>query len=428
MGYYLSSDDRKLVKKLLKHQACAECGGRLEALYDMEKKLPYLQCKANPQHEGIEREASRYEMNGLSSLNIPTRREILKKEFGTEMTTQLEKYQGGGQLTQEAAMTILKLVYPNCPEPEIIRTAILCRDFGLHPLMKEVYLIPFKNKKGGDDYATVIGITANRKIASAKKGAFSFLDDTPRAASHAEIVKQFGDNSQEEQENLISICQLKGEKGNTATGFGLWPKNSNPYGIDKGNTKRNMANIRSERQALDRLPGEALPLKGIEVIDEAYAEVPDVGKVNTRTGEIIDGESRELPESEPESVPPTKEHWCEVHNCAFELKTGKFGAFYAHKKPEGGWCNEKKKKEEPPMAEPEPEPVQELVEDEKQPSQGQGWPHLSTVGELFTRGKNYNLTRQEVFIINEITDSSELSDLDEAWLRVAKDKGFTQPE
>lgn len=80
------------------------------------------------------------------------------------------------------------------------------------------------------------------------------------------------------------------------------------------------------------------------------------------------------------------------------------------------------------MAEPEPEPVQELVEDEKQPSQGQGWPHLSTVGELFTRGKNYNLTRQEVFIINEITDSSELSDLDEAWLRVAKDKGFTQPE
>ena len=288
----------------------------------------------------------------------------MEENYGAEKTKALAKLPMSGALTQNQAMQILKLVYPNVPEPEIIRTAILCRDFGLHPLMKEVYIIGFKNKVGGIDYSTVIGISASRKMAADRKGAYSFLDDTPRAATHEEIVKQYGQGSEEERDNIISICKLKGEQGNEATGFGLWPKNKEPYGGDKGNTKRNMANIRSERPTYNRLPGAALP--PLEVIDEAYAEVPDIGKVDKKTGEVIEGEYKEVKEAPPPGE-TNGEHWCEEHGCAYEKKTGKFGEFYAHK-IEGGWCNEKKKK----AAASKPEPEQEPLPEETQPEPVEG--------------------------------------------------------
>ncbi len=193
----------------------------------------------------------------------------MERDYGAETSTALAKLPMSGALTQPQAEHILSLVYPNVPRDEVIRCAILCRDFGLHPLMKEVYIIGFKNKNNGLDYATVIGITANRKMAADRKGAFSFLDDSPRAASPAEVTKQYGENSEEAKQNIISICKLKGEHNNLATGFGLYPKSKNPYGTDKGNTPRNMANIRAERQALDRLPGGMMPLRGFDVVDEA---------------------------------------------------------------------------------------------------------------------------------------------------------------
>jgi len=343
---------------LVRANKCAVCGARLDLFRDMQKHLDFIACTDfyRTKHEGIIRPQTRYEKEGLESLTIERRRQIMTQEHGEKKTSALEKYQGGGQLTKDSAMHILKLVYPNCPEPQIVRTAILCQDFGLHPLMKEVYLIPFKNKDGGSDYATVIGIAANRKIASAKKGSFSFMDDSPRAASHQEIVKQFGDNSLEEKNNLISICKLKGEKGNTATGFGLWPKDKNPQGTDKGNTPRNMANIRAERQALDRLPGEAMPLKDYDVIDESYTDTPTAieshdtavqaieasgSSVDMGTGEIIEQEAPEV-------------HRCEEHGCDFELKTSRFGQFYSHPLEGGGYCKEKKKADPAPAAEVEP--------------------------------------------------------------------------
>ena len=346
-------EEGKLTKEelyeLRQYNKCKECGARLDVFMDFDTGKAFLACAdyRRTHHEGIEREASRYEKEGLASLNIPTRRKIMEQEHGTETTKALAKLPMSGALTQPQAMHILKLVYPDVPEDQIIRTAILCRDFGLHPLMKEVYIIGFLNHKTGKtDYSTVIGIAASRKMAANKKGAFSFLDDTPRAAYKEEIIKQYGENSEEERDNLISICKLKGEKGNEAIGFGLWPKNKEPYGTDKGNTKRNMANIRSERQALARLPGEALPQ--LEVIDVAYAEVPDVGKVNTGTGEVLEGEVKEIKEA-------PKEHWCEEHNCPYEKKTRGTSTWWAHKLPNGSWCNEAKKKEAQPELAAEPE-------------------------------------------------------------------------
>ncbi len=288
--YENENTTREDLEKLAKRNRCKVCGERLDMFLDVDQHKAFLACTdwRRTQHEGIERPPSRYEMGGISELTIERRREIMTQEYGKETTTALAEARlpMSGALTQPQAEHILSLVYPGVPRDEIIRCAILCRDFGLHPLMKEVYILGFKNKEGGTDYTTVIGISASRKMAADKKGAYSFIDGTPRAATHEEIVKQFGEHSDEERDNLISICMLKGEKGNEATGFGLWPKGKEPYGGDKGNTKRNMANIRSERPAYSRLPGGVLP--PIEIIDEAYAEVPDVGKVAIATGEIME--------------------------------------------------------------------------------------------------------------------------------------------
>lgn len=290
---------REELEKIRKSHRCTVCGGWLNMFLDNDPNsdkhgLAFVACADWPRthHDGIAKEYQE-----PRPLNIPAWREKMEKEHGKQTATALEKYHPSeGQLTQAAAMHILKLVYPHAPEDEIIRCAILCRDFGLHPLKKEVYLIPFKNKKTGkDEYATVVGIAADRKMAADRKGAYSFLDNSPRAATPEEITKQFGKDSEEAEKNLISICMVKGESGNQALGFGLWPKDSEPYGTEKGNTKRNMANIRSERQAVSRLPGKPLP--PVQVIDEAYAELPD--NVDTKTGEIIEGTATEVTEPEP---------------------------------------------------------------------------------------------------------------------------------
>lgn len=391
------------LEEIRKRNVCSVCGGWLNTFLDPESGKAFVACHEwlRSGHQGIEREASRYEQEGIAALNIPTRRAIMEQEHGTGMTTALERARipTTGALTQPQAMHILKLVYPKVPEDEIIRCAILCQDFGLHPLMKEVYILGFKNKNGGVDYATVIGISASRKMAANRKGAYSFLDGSPRAATPEEIIKQYGKNSEEEGDNLISICILKGERGNEATGFGLWPKDKTPYGTDKGNTKRNMANIRSERPAYSRLPGEALP--PIEVIDEAYAEVPDVGKVDKATGEIVDGEATELPDEEP---PPPAEHWCEEHKCAFELKTGRFGQFYAHK-VKNGWCNEKKKDSKPPAA------TKPLPEAKARPAPGRDPETIKTLNNLF-KACNEDFQLQPAEVVAELGAESQ-SDISE---------------
>jgi len=337
----------------------------------------------------------------------------LEKEQGREASRALATIPKQGQLTQPQAEHILSLVYPGVPKDEIIRCAILCRDFGLHPLMKEVYIIGFKNKSGGVDYTTVIGISASRKMAADRKGAYSFLDGTPRAATPEEIIKQYGKNSDEERNNLISICVLRGERGNEATGFGLWPKEKVPYGTDKGNTGRNMANIRSERPAYSRLPGAALP--PIEVIDEAYAEVPDIGRVNTSTGEIIEGEARALePEDAPSLAHQPKEHWCSEHNCAFELKKSRYGSFYAHKKPEGGWCNEKKKAEAS-----KGEAVAIATEqDEPEPGPERDPTTIKTLNELYKAcNEDFKLQPAQVIAELGVSSQSDISDTPEECYR-----------
>ena len=293
----------------------------------------------------------------------------MEKEYGREGTTKLATIPKQGQLTQHEAMHVLKLVYPDAPEDEIVRCAILCRDFGLHPLMKEVFLIPFKKKDSqgkviGEDYATVLGINATRKLM-AQRGTYSYTDDTPRLMTETEQKRIFGEV---DSVNIVAITKLRTKDGLEAPGYGRWPNNKEPKGVDKGNTKANMAFIRSERNAFGRLSPDALP-PDVEVIDEAYTELPDTSRVLVKaTGEIIELEAKAKPAPVQAYAPTPEQHPCEEHGCAFELKKGRYGEFYAHKIEETGkWCNEKKKKAtQPEPVEQPPAPVEETVQEEAQ--------------------------------------------------------------
>ena len=300
MHYYPEDDSSDNIKKLIRDNVCSECGREVRAFMDFsrEDRKIFIACSGRV-HEGIAKEYKPPVEDYRSNI----RREIeMEQTHGRETAVAMRDIPKQGQLTQPQAEKILSLVYPGATKDEIIRCAIFCQDFGLHPLANEVYLIPFKGKN-----VMVVGIPASRKMAHALKGEFSFLDDSPRAATEEEIIKQYGKDSEEAEANIISITKLQGVGGNKAIGFGLYPKSEKPYGMDKGNTRRNMGNIRSERQAMDRLPGKPLPR--YDVIDAAYAEVPEVGKVHLTTGEIkeekpVDAEFKEV---EPEPTPePTK--------------------------------------------------------------------------------------------------------------------------
>lgn len=346
MPYYPEDQSESNLNQLRWNNVCAVCGRVLYIYIDLKDKRKCIACPT-PGHEGIARQYEKPREDYESNL----RREYeVEKEHGIEASRALATLPKHGQLTQVQAEHVLSLVYPGVPKDEIVRCAILCRDFGLHPLMKEVYIIPFGQGEKRT-WATVLGINATRKLM-AQRGTYSYIDDTPRLMTEVEQKRIFG---KVDPENIVAITKLRTKDGLEAQGYGKWPKNKEPYGTDKGNSPENMTFIRSERNAFGRLSPDALP-PDVGVIDEAYAEIPDVGKVDTETGEIVEGEARELPDEAP--VPTPEEHWCEEHQTNF-FKRGRM-KWYAHKiEGTDEWCSEIKKKEsaaaEPETTEPEPE-------------------------------------------------------------------------
>jgi len=246
---------REKLYELRRKNRCQVCGGMLNVFLDFDSRKAFLACNDWPRthHEGIEREAKEYE------LNIPTRREMMVEELGTEKATRLMKYEGVVSLTKAEAMEILGTIWPNAPEVEVMKAAMVCHQYGLNPLMKHVFLLPFKRwREGrviGEDWVTILGIKANRLIAH-RAGDFSYLDDTPRIMTEDEQKRIFGevDNTR-----IWAITKLQDSKGNVAPGYGSWPKDEEPYGKEKGNTRANMAFMRSERNALDRLFSGEMP-------------------------------------------------------------------------------------------------------------------------------------------------------------------------
>lgn len=357
--------------KIRRHNKCQECGGGLDMYYDFDQHKAYLACGLDQTHEGIERESSRYEKEGLASLNLETRREMLEQEHGEAKTRALDKYMGGGVITKRIATEIVETLWGAAPAVEKTKCILLCQTYQLNPLMKHIYLIGYKKKINGKvvvdgsgnpilDWSIQMGIGATRLMAQ-RKHNYSYLDMTPRKATKAEIEKILGDTA--DPGCIYGFTHIK-DVATGAEAYGLRgiKRTDNIKGQEKGNTHLNLACIRSERLALDRqYPGEMPP--NIEVVDERFIDV-DHRVVDVNTGEITEHTSL-AEETAPPPEASEEKHICELHNCDFELKNGKHGLFYSHK-IEGTreWCNEKKKKEAPAKAETAPEPVPETVEGE----------------------------------------------------------------
>lgn len=264
-------EDEKLTREdlfeLRRQNVCATCSGMLNVFMDFDRGRAYLACNSDQAHEGLEKEAP-----PPFEPNIPTRREMMVEQLGEEKATQLERYEGVVSLTRVQAMEILKTIWPLAPEVEVLKAAIICHQYGLNPLLKHIFLIPFKRRKEGkvvgEDWAVVQGISSNRLIAR-RRHNYSYLDLTPRRMNEEEQEKI---NGEVDDTKIWAITKLKDlETRAEATGVGSWPVDEVPYGTDKGNTKLNMACIRSEREALDRLYPADMP-HGIEVMEEKYID------------------------------------------------------------------------------------------------------------------------------------------------------------
>ena len=268
--YYPEDQSEDNLKKLIRANVCATCGRQLYAYLDEDKKV-YLGC-SNQTHEGIAKEYMPQQIEENSYEGGLRRMEQVRQDHGPDKARALAKYQTVTSLTQKDAMEIMETIWPDAPAVDKKAAAILCTSYNLNPLMNHVFLIKFNKKKNGqivgEEWVRVLGIKAKRLISS-RQGAIQYLDMSPRIMTEEEQIKTWGkvDNN-----NVCFMTQLRDAKsGAEAYGYGKWPKNSEPYGTDKGNSKENMAGIRSESQALDRLrPGE-MPT-GVAIADEQYID------------------------------------------------------------------------------------------------------------------------------------------------------------
>ena len=280
----------------------------------------------------------------------------MANKHGEEKTKALAKYQMSALVTREMATEIVETLWGEASPVAKTKAILLCHTYNLNPLMNHLFILPFKKKDGGTEYVVAIGIEATRLMAhrpdptTGTQHNLTYLDLTPRRATRDELEKILGD--QADSKKLYFITKIQDiDTGAEAFGLGWWE--GSVYGADKGNSPANMASIRSERQALKRLYPAEMPT-GVEVVDERFAEAAGEG--------AVEGEFSEVKE-EP-VAPEPKEHWCEEHNCPYEKKIRGTSTWYAHKLPDGGWCNEIKKKGAAPAAEAaseaaEPEPVEE---------------------------------------------------------------------
>ena len=203
------------------------------------------------------------------------------------MTTELiKKTETRIGITKEYATYLLKTCWPGAPDDSVIKAALICSRYGLDPLLKEVVLVKFASKNG-DDWVPILGIKATRKIAS-RNHRYSYIDG-PRVMTEDEQKTIFGEI---DPNRIWAITKIQ-YKGNVYPGYGSWTKANTVYGADKGNTQRNMAFIRSERQAIDRMvPGE-IP-EEIDVTDESFVPL----KIDTATLEQGKADARALAEQD----------------------------------------------------------------------------------------------------------------------------------
>jgi len=269
-----------------------------------------IKCGLYPEHDGfetygtIDQVRERLEragadpeyIEGFIATFYPGRKLKEMAEEGKNVTA-IAKYQGAVALNREQAKEVLQACWPNAPEAEVLRAAILCQTYQLNPLMNHVHLVGYKNKEGDMVYSTMIGISATRLCAS-RRGKYSYVNDTPRVMTTEEQEARLGEA---DDSKIWVIVQLRDTKTSAeVTGIGNWTKATTPKGTDKGNSKFNMASIRAERQALDRLYPSEMPIG--EVFDERYADAPQEEDASVIEGEATDVTPEKIAEDKQEAA------------------------------------------------------------------------------------------------------------------------------
>ena len=289
---------------------CADCGGNLSiawgGVHGYESYV--LRCSVAIDHAGYVKEKKQTMYPGSHVGAIPKKEyKEMEKELGTMTTTKLVPYSTKTALTKSDATDIIETLWGAAPIIEKQKAIALCVTQQLNPLMSHVFLVSYKRRERGqvvgEDWTIMLSIKAKRLMAS-RRGDYGYLDGTPRAATEDEVKKQFAEDAETIlKANLVSVTKLQDTNRMEAQGFGLWPKDDDPKGMNKGNTKRNMANIRSESQALDRLRPGDMP-QNVGIIDAEYEVLPNAPDADKDTGEIAEDspETDAIPEPTEETT------------------------------------------------------------------------------------------------------------------------------
>ena len=250
---------------------CAQCRSPLTVAWGgLYGQTWILRCK-DISHTGVYTEAkiTPFDVPGFNLYESKRRRDMAETSLVNAGATPAQARQMAAYhnaiLTQERAVEILKTVFPGAPPLEMTKAAMICHQYELNPLMGHVFLIPFKNQETNvTTWATVLGIKATRLMAAKGKGSWGYLDDTPRVMTEAEQVRFFG---QAYPDRFYVIVKIENDAHQKFTGTGWWPRVKKVKGEDKGNTIFNMASIRAERNALEKMaPGR---FDGVITMDDA---------------------------------------------------------------------------------------------------------------------------------------------------------------
>lgn len=251
--------------------------------YGVQKYM--LRCANDLAHEGIKRPYS------------PTINEERLKTMVNNTGVTIR----GNAVTEIQARTWVNQLWGDAPDPDKAKAVIICTQYGLNPLAKHLYLIPFNvkvNKKGepekwGTKWEIVYAIKAKRLIAynSRPETSFGYEDKSPRLMTPDEEKQIYG---AVDDKFYSAITILLDDKGRRYYGSGRWPKATDPYGSDKGNSGQHMAQIRSESDALERYAPSGLP--NMQIIDSEYLEIEDTRKT------IAESDSKVLFDNEDPKV------------------------------------------------------------------------------------------------------------------------------
>jgi len=295
MHYYPEDQGRENIEKIRQRHICAVCGRQL-SIYLGAGGKSYIACSGQV-HNGIAREYN----HPVEDYQQIKRREIeLDEQYGLGKATALAKYQGASVITREIASEIVGTLWGNAPEIEKMKAIILCSMYNLNPLAKHIHLVKYnrwnkeKTEVIGADWTLIQGIQATRLLAR-RRHSFTYLDMSPRIATSPEIKTILGDTAK--PDHIYGYCHIR----DLVTGAEAWglvgiSTKDKIKGEDKGNSHLNLACIRAERQAFERqYPAEMPP--GMDVVDEDFIELPNVGLVDNKTGEIIESKLQPPPEA-----------------------------------------------------------------------------------------------------------------------------------